>query len=195
GGQASKATFRSATAKFAAAGKTIPKKDLGQIAMAYGNVYVAQIALGAKPKQTIEAFLEAERHDGPSLIIAYSPCIAHGYDLSHNADQQKKAVETGVWPLYRFDPQRGAAGDPPLKLDSAPPKGRVADYMAAETRFRMVEKIDPERYRRFLRQAQEQAEQRYSVYRQLAGITLPHGDGAAAAKTAETTETTAPTAS
>jgi pyruvate-ferredoxin/flavodoxin oxidoreductase len=173
GGQQSKATPLGAAAKFAATGRELPKKDLGLEMMSYGHVYVARVAFGGKMNQTVEAFREAEAYPGPSLIIAYSPCIAHGYDLAHNVEQQKMAVTTGVWPLYRFDPRRAAAGKPPLQLDSGPPKGRVADYMAAETRFRMVEKIDPQRYRRFLRQAQEQVEQRYAVYQQLAGITIP----------------------
>ena len=173
GGQQSKATPLGAAAKFAATGKEGAKKDLGLEMMSYGHIYVAQVAFGAKMNQTVEALREAEAYPGPSLIIAYSPCIAHGYDLSLGASQQKKAVECGVWPLYRFDPRRGAAGEPPLHLDSGPPKGRVADYMGAEARFRMVEKQDPLRYRSFVQRAQEQAEKRYAIYQQLAGITIP----------------------
>ncbi len=173
GGQQSKATPLGAAAKFAAAGKEVPKKDLGLEAMSYGHVYVAQVAFGAKMNQTVQAFREAESYPGPSLIIAYSPCIAHGYDLSQNVNQQKAAVETGVWPLYRFDPRRVAEGKPPLHLDSPPPRGKVADFMRAETRFRMVEKLDPERFKRLLAAAQRQSERRYAVYRQLAGITIP----------------------
>ena len=173
GGQQSKATPLGAAAKFAATGKDRPKKDLGLEMMSYGHVYVARVAFGAKMNQTVEAFREAEAYPGPSLIIAYSPCIAHGYDLSHGGEQQKRAVECGVWPLYRFDPRRGAEGKPPLKLDSGPPKGSVAEYMSAETRFRIVERLDPLRYRRFLEEAQEQALKRYAVYQQLAGITIP----------------------
>jgi pyruvate-ferredoxin/flavodoxin oxidoreductase len=173
GGQQSKATPLGAAAKFAVAGRETPKKDLGLLAMSYGHVYVARIAFGAKMNQTVEALREAEAYPGPSLIIAYSHCIAHGYDLVHGAEQQKLAVETGVWPLYRFDPRRLAEGTAPLALDSGAPRGAVADYMRNETRFRMVEKQDPERFKRFLALAQRQAHERYAVYRQLAGITVP----------------------
>ena len=124
GGQASKATPLGAAAKFAAAGKAIGKKDLGLMAMSYGHVYVARVAFGAKDAQTVKAFLEAEAYDGPSLIIAYSHCIAHGYDMAHGAEQQKLAVDSGVWPLYRFDPRRIAKGEPPLQLDSVRPRPR-----------------------------------------------------------------------
>ncbi|RMH20056.1 MAG: pyruvate:ferredoxin (flavodoxin) oxidoreductase, partial [Acidobacteria bacterium] len=173
GGQASKATPLGAAAKFAAAGKERPKKDLGLEAMSYGDVYVARVAFGAKMNQTVQALREAEAYPGPSLVIAYCPCIAHGYDLADGARQQQQAVACGVWPLYRFDPRRAAAGKPPLVLDSPPPKAGVADYMRAETRFRMVEKLSPERFKGFLAAAQEQVEQRFALYRQLAGITIP----------------------
>src|SRR6185436_8882547 len=143
GGQQSKATPLGAAVKFAAAGKSVGKKDLGLLATMYGHVYVARVAFGAKMAQTAQAFLEAEAYDGPSLIIAYSPCIAHGYDMANNAVQQKLAVETGVWPLYRFDPRRLEKGEPPLKLDYGPPKPTVAEYMRNESRFRVVERADP----------------------------------------------------
>jgi pyruvate-ferredoxin/flavodoxin oxidoreductase len=139
----------------------------------YGHVYVARVAFGAKMAQTAQAFLEAESYPGPSLIIAYSHCIAHGYDMAHGAAQQKLAVDSGVWPLYRFDPRRLVKGEPPLKLDYGPPKGRVADYMRNESRFRMVERADPARYKYFLAESQAAAERRYAVYQQLAGITVP----------------------
>src|SRR5450432_1068172 len=155
GGQASKSTPMGAAAKFAAAGKATPKKDLGLMAMAYGNVYVAHVALGAKDVQTVKAFVEAESYDGPSLIIAYSHCIAHGYDMAFGAAQQKLAVDSGVWPLYRFDPRRTEAGEPPMHLDYGPPRARVADYMRNESRFRMIERSDPARFKQFLRQATE----------------------------------------
>jgi pyruvate-ferredoxin/flavodoxin oxidoreductase len=177
GGQQSKATPLGASAKFAAAGKTVGKKDLGLIASMYGHVYVARVAFGAKMAQTAQAFLEAEAYPGPSLIIAYSPCIAHGYDLAQGAAQQKLAVDSGVWPLYRFDPARVARGEPPLHLDYGAPKAKVADYMRNESRFRMVERADPARFKRFLVEAQEAAERRYSVYQQLAGIKVPVPDG------------------
>ncbi len=125
GGQASKATPIGASAKFAMAGKARAKKDLGMIAMAYGNVYVAHVAFGAKDAQTVKAFLEADAYDGPSLIIAFSHCIAHGYDLEKGLDQQKLAVDSGYWPLYRFDPRRTAQGENPLQLDSGAPKADV----------------------------------------------------------------------
>ena len=187
GGQASKATPLGAVAKFAAAGKTVQKKDLGLLANMYGHVYVARVALGAKMPQTVQALLEAEAYPGPSLIIAYSHCIAHGYDMAHGMDQQKRAVTSGVWPLYRFDPRRAAAGEPPLHLDYGPPKGRVSDYMRNEARFRVIERTNPERFKQFVRESQKAAEQRYAVYHQMAGITVPQvemqpdDDGAAPA--------------
>jgi pyruvate-ferredoxin/flavodoxin oxidoreductase len=173
GGQQSKATPLGAAAKFAIAGKEIPKKDLGLEAMSYGHVYVAQVAFGAKINQTVQAFREAEAYPGPSLIIAYSPCIAHGYDLSQNAVQQERLVESGLWPLYRFDPRRLAEGKPPLQLDSRPPKRPVRDFLTEETRFRMVERTDPQRYRRLMAASQQQAERNYAIYQQLAGISVP----------------------
>ena len=154
GGQQSKATPLGAAAKFAASGKMVGKKDLGLLANMYGHVYVARVAFGAKMAQTAQAFLEAESYDGPSLIIAYSPCIAHGYDLANGAAQQKLAVESGVWPLYRFDPRRLVKGEPPLKLDYGPPKPMVAEYMRNESRFRMIERADPARFKYFLEEAQ-----------------------------------------
>jgi len=173
GGQQSKATPLGASAKFAASGKAIGKKDLGLLANMYGHVYVARVAFGAKMAQTTQAFLEAESYDGPSLIIAYSHCIAHGYDMANGVSQQKLAVESGVWPLYRFDPRRLVKGEPPLKLDYGPPKPKVAEYMRNESRFRMIERADPARFNYFLKEAQAQSERRYSVYEQLAGITVP----------------------
>jgi pyruvate-ferredoxin/flavodoxin oxidoreductase len=173
GGQQSKATPLGAVAKFAEAGKETPKKDLGLLAMSYGNVYVARIAFGAKMSQTVQAFQEAEAYPGPSLIIAYSHCIAHGYDMAHGADQQKLAVDAGVWPLYRFDPRRVPCGEPPLHLDSGPPKADLLTYLRNENRFRMVEKQDPERFRRLARASREASRRRLSLYEQLAGIRVP----------------------
>jgi pyruvate-ferredoxin/flavodoxin oxidoreductase len=173
GGQASKATPIGATAKFAAAGKTTAKKDLGMIAMAYGSVYVARVASGAKDAQTVRAFLEAEAWNGPSLIIAYSHCIAHGYDLVHGPDQQRKAVDSGMWPLYRYDPRRVEKGEPPLQLDSGPPKLSPADYMREEARFRITEAQDPERYHRLVLEAKANAAQHYAVYEQMSKLVLP----------------------
>jgi len=183
GGQASKATPLGAAAKFASAGKAVGKKDLGLLANMYGHVYVAKVAFGAKMTQTAQAFLEAESYKGPSLIIGYSHCIAHGYDMANGVAQQKLAVDSGVWPLYRFDPRRTAKGEPPLHLDYGPPKARVADYMRNESRFRMVERADPARYKAFLAESQAAAERRYSIYSQLAGIKVPAFEAAAEAHT------------
>jgi len=173
GGQQSKATPLGAAAKFAAAGRPLGKKDLSLLATMYGHVYVARVAFGAKMAQTAQAFLEAEAYPGPSLIVAYSHCIAHGYDMAQGPAQQKRAVDSGVWPLYRFDPVRLANGEPPLHLDYGPPKAKVADYMGNESRFRMVERADPQRYRKFVEQSEEAARRRYIVYQQLAGISVP----------------------
>ena len=173
GGQQSKATPLGAAAKFAAAGKASAKKDLGLMAMGYRTVYVGRVAFGAKDAQTVKTFLEAESYQGPSLIIAYSHCIAHGYDMAQGLDQQRRAVESAVWPLYRFDPRRIAAGEPPLKLDSGPPKLKVKEYMQEEARFRITEHLDPERYKQLLRWAQKDTEQRYAVYEQLSKIVVP----------------------
>jgi pyruvate-ferredoxin/flavodoxin oxidoreductase len=173
GGQASKSTPLGAAAKFAAAGKDVHKKDLGLMAMSYGHVYVASVAFGAKDSQTVQAFLEAESYNGPSLIIAYSHCIAHGYDLRHGAEQQKRAVSSGIWPLYRYDPRRTERGEPPLVLDSVPGKVSVSEYMRNETRFAMVEKIDPQRFRRLAVAARDHSARRVALYEQLARITLP----------------------
>jgi pyruvate-ferredoxin/flavodoxin oxidoreductase len=143
------------------------------MAMAYGHVYVARVAFGAKDVQTLKAFQEAESYPGPSLIVAYSHCIAHGYDMAYGAEQQKLAVDSGVWPLYRFDPRRVALGQPPLALDSGEPKISAQQYMRNETRFRMVEKLDPVRYKKLLASAERQAKQRVAVYKQLSGLTVP----------------------
>jgi len=171
GGQQSKATPLGAAAKFAAAGKSTPKKDLGLLAMSYSHVYVASVAIGARDAQTVRAFVEADAHPGPSLIIAYSHCIAHGYDLAYGAQQQKLAVGSGVWPLYRFDPRRIDAGEPPLVLDARAGKAKVRQYMMGETRFRMVEKSDPERFEWLLSLAEREAERRVGVYEQLSHLT------------------------
>jgi pyruvate-ferredoxin/flavodoxin oxidoreductase len=175
GGQASKSTPLGAAAKFASSGKATRKKDLGLMAMSYGHVYVASIALGAKDSHTVQVLLEAESYNGPSLVIAYSHCIAHGYDLRYGLEQQKLAVASGIWPLYRYDPGRAARGEPPLILDAPAGKKGVEEYMRNETRFRMVEKIDPVRFRRLAEEAREAAAQRVALYEQLSHITLPRG--------------------
>jgi pyruvate-ferredoxin/flavodoxin oxidoreductase len=176
GGQASKSTPMGAAAKFAVAGKARPKKDLGMLAMSYGNVYVARVAFGAKDAQTLKAFQEADAYPGTSLIIAYSQCIAHGYDMAFGLEQQKLAVETGYWPLYRYDPRRPAAGESAFKLDSAPPKGDLAVYMRNETRFRMTETQDPDRYRNLVRLAKADIQDRFRLYEKLEKLPAPPVD-------------------
>jgi pyruvate-ferredoxin/flavodoxin oxidoreductase len=168
GGQASKATPRAAVAKFAAGGKANAKKDLGLIAMSYGNVYVASVAMGAKDEHTLKAFLEAEAYDGPSLIIAYSHCIAHGINMTTGMTDQKLAVESGEWLLYRYHPERAAAGENPLILDSRTPTKKVQDFMNMETRFKMLTKSNPEEANRLWQQAQLDAEARYRLYEYMA---------------------------
>lgn len=168
GGQASKSTPIGAVAKFAASGKPTGKKDLGLIAMNYGNVYVARVALGAKDTQTVNAIYEAMRHPGPSLIIAYSHCIAHGYNLASGFDQQKLAVDTGAWSLYRYDPARGETGENPLKLDSRKPKQPLYAYTDNEARFRMLKMKDPARAKELGKVAQDFVDQRFALYDRLA---------------------------
>ena len=173
GGQQSKATPMGAAAKFAASGKATPKKDLGLLAMTYGTAYVGRIAFGGKDTQTVRAFQEAESFSGPSLLIGYSPCIAHGYDLKFGLDQQKLAVESGYWPLYRFDPRRIEQGVPALQLDSISNRAELTQFMRNETRFRMVEHQDPERFRELAAAAQRQNAYRMAVYQQLATLVPP----------------------
>jgi pyruvate-ferredoxin/flavodoxin oxidoreductase len=169
GGQQSKATPTGAAAKFAVAGKSGGKKDLGLMAMAYGHVYVAQVAFGAKDAQTLKVFLDAEAYPGPSLIIAYSHCIAHGYDMAFGIDHQKLAADSGYWPLYHYDPRRAANGESPLVLDSPAPKIDVSKLMASEARFQLTAQQDPERYRNLVAQAQHQIQRRLALYQELAG--------------------------
>ncbi len=168
GGQASKSTPRGAVAKFAAGGKPGPKKDLGLIAMSYGTVYVASVAMGAKDEHTLKAFLEAEAYDGPSIIIAYSHCIAHGIDMTTGMSNQKAAVESGQWLLYRYHPDRAAAGQNPLQLDSRTPTRKLQDFMLMETRFKMLTKSKPEDAKRLWAEAQRDVEARYRLYEYLA---------------------------
>lgn len=160
GGQQSKATPMGASAKFATAGKALPKKDLGMIAMSYGNVYVAQVSAGANDMQLIKAMNEAEAFDGPSLIIAYCHCIAQGFNLNDGLDHQKAAVESGSWPLYRYNPDNIAEGKAPLMLDSKAPSRPLSEYMANETRFQIVNKMNPERYETLLNKAQENVKEK-----------------------------------
>jgi len=180
GGQASKSTPLGAAAKFATAGKAMPKKDLAMLAMSYGHPYVAKVALGAKDAQTVNAIKEAESYPGTSVIIAYSHCIAHGYDLGDGVAQQEKAVESGYWPLFRYDPRRVAAGESPLKLDSAAPKIDLANFVSHETRFRQVEAANPEGYRKLMEQAQKNIREKYAMYESLASAMKPNGANGAA---------------
>ena len=163
GGQQSKATPMGASAKFATAGKALPKKDLAMIAMSYGNVYVAQVSMGANDSQVIKAMNEAEAYDGPSIIIAYSHCIAQGFNLADGLMHQKEAVETGSWPLYRYNPENIKEGKAPLMLDSKAPSKPLADYMSSETRFQVVKKANPERYDMLLNKAQENVNEKRAL--------------------------------
>ena len=184
GGQTSKATPLGAVAKFSAGGKPTAKKDLALLAMDYGHVYVAHVAYGAKDTQTLHAFLEAEAHPGPSLIIAYSPCIAHGVDLSNNHRQQNLAVNSGHWPLFRFDPAKAEAGKNPLKLDSKKPSVPLADFMRSETRFEMLWRTHPEDAERFLAAAQREVDHRWHYYEQLAQLDFSEPTSVSAVKAA-----------
>jgi pyruvate-ferredoxin/flavodoxin oxidoreductase len=175
GGQASKATPRGAVAKFAAGGKRGSKKDLGMIAMAYGNVYVAQIAVGANNIQTIKAFAEAEAYPGPSIIIAYSQCIAHGIDMATGMTHQTEAVQSGYWPLFRFDPTK--ADHHPFRLDSRAPTIPFEEFANKEARFAMLKRTDPETAKWLFQLAQQDIDDRWAYYEQLAGIErmIPEG--------------------
>jgi len=170
GGQSSKSTPRGAVAKFAAGGKRTAKKDLALMAMTYGGAYVARIAMGASDVQTLTALREAEEFDGPALVIAYSHCIAHGYDLAHGMTQQKAAVQSGYWPLIRFDPRLRAQGKNPLTLDSRPPSLPLKQYAYAETRYAMLAQADPAAARELLRLAEEDVRQRWQTYQHLAAL-------------------------
>ncbi|NNL06167.1 MAG: 4Fe-4S dicluster domain-containing protein, partial [Gammaproteobacteria bacterium] len=170
GGQTSKATPRGAVAKFSAGGKPTPKKDLALLAMDYEHVYIAKVAYGAKDIQTLHAFNEAEAYPGPSLIIAYSPCIAHGIDLKNNHQHQQLAVDSGHWPLFRYNPQQAAAGKNPLHLDSKAPSIPYRDFIETEIRFSMLWRTHPEAAEKFLEQSQQEVLHRYHYYEQLASL-------------------------
>ena len=178
GGQASKATPLGASAKFAAAGRKVPRKDLAMMAIAYGNVYVAQVAMGANNEQAVIAFREAEAYDGPSLILAYSQCIAHGTDMRHGMKQAARAVASGHWPLLRFDPTMRSRGMNPFRLDSTRPRIPLEEYRDREVRFKVVEQTHPSEARHMLQQAQLALDERYKLYEDLAARDgsrfLPH---------------------
>jgi len=192
GGQASKATPRAAVAKFAAGGKPSPKKDLGLMAMSYGNVYVASVAMGAKDEHTLKAFLEAEAYDGPSIIIAYSHCIAHGINMTTGMSDQKTSVEAGQWLLYRYHPERALAGENPLLLDSRTPTRKVKEVLQQQTRFQMLTKSKPEEAKRLWQQAQHDADLRYRFYEYLAQRKFNGNGNAAEDKTKETQQKPTP---
>jgi pyruvate-ferredoxin/flavodoxin oxidoreductase len=174
GGQMSKSTPLGAVAKFAAAGKTVPKKDLALQAIAYGNVYVAQVAMGSDPQQTLQAFREAEAYDGPSLVIAYSHCIAHGIEMRQGLDQQYRAVASGHWPLLRYDPEVRANSKSPFLLDSHRPRIPITDYLYRELRYRALANADPEEAERLLGLAQEAIDQRWNTYEEMASRSPQH---------------------
>ena len=170
GGQMSKATPRGAVAKFAAAGKTMPKKDLGMISMTYGGIYVAKVALGANPNQVVKAFVEAEQYDGPSIIIAYSHCINHGINMSKGLDEQKKAVQSGYWPLYRFNPTLAADGKNPLQLDSQDPTFDFEQYAYGENRYKMLQKEMPETAAQLMELAKKDVTDKFCLLKKLANL-------------------------
>ena len=172
GGQMSKATPRAAVAKFAAGGKPACKKDLGLMAMSYGNVYVAAVAMGARDDQTLKAMIEAEQHDGPSIIIAYCHCIAHGIDMAKGMQNQKAAVDTGQWLLYRFNPDRARNGENPLQLDSRQPKKPVSEYLSMENRFKMLTLTNPQAAKHLFLEAQADVDARWVLYTHLAARQL-----------------------
>ncbi len=177
GGQSSKATPRGAVAKFAAGGKPSPKKDLGMMMMTYGNIYVASVAMGARDEHTLKAFIEAEAYDGPSIIIAYSHCIAHGINMTTAMSHQKEIVESGRWLLYRYNPALKEQGLNPLQLDSRSPKKKVADSLAQENRFKMLTKSNPEAAKVLQKQAQQDVDERWKAYEYLASRSWENGNG------------------
>jgi pyruvate-ferredoxin/flavodoxin oxidoreductase len=174
GGQMSKSTPRGAVAKFASAGKTGSKKDLAMMAMTYGSVYVAKVAMGANDTQTVKAFLEAEAFPGPSLIIAYSHCIAHGYDLVHGLDQQKLAVQSAYWPLFRYNPALAASAKNPFQLDSRPAAIPLEKYIYNEGRYNVLVHSKPETAAALLIEAQEDVRERWKLYEHWA--SMPYGE-------------------
>lgn len=190
GGQTSKSTPLGAVAKFSASGKATAKKDLALLAMDYSNVYVAHVAYAGKDTQTLSAFLEAEAHDGPSIIIAYAPCIAHGVDLSNNHRQQNLAVKSGHWPLFRFDPSKAKQGKNPMHLDSPEPSIPYRDFVMTETRFSMLWQSHPDAAESFLKQAQQDVKNRYHYYKQLSELEWNENTSVSAIKAQLKTDTT-----
>ncbi len=173
GGQASKATPMGAAAKFATAGKSMAKKDLAMLAMSYGHPYVARVAIGAKDAQTVNALKEADSYQGTSVIIAYSHCIAHGIDMAGALDQQSRAVDSGYWPLFRYDPRKIAKGESPLKLDSPAPKLALSEFTSRENRFNQVQQANPEQFKKYMEEAQRNVHERYALYEHLSRAMNP----------------------
>jgi len=173
GGQASKATPMAAAAKFAVAGKATHKKDLAMLAMTYGNAYVARVAMAAKDAQTVNAFKEAESYPGTSVIVAYSHCIAHGYDMADAVAQQERAVDSAYWSLFRYDPRKAMAGESPLKLDSGAPKLSLAEFLAKENRFNQVQQANPEVFKALVEESQRVVKERFALLEQLAKAMAP----------------------
>jgi pyruvate-ferredoxin/flavodoxin oxidoreductase len=178
GGQASKATPMGAAAKFAIAGKTTHKKDLAVLAMTYGHAYVARVAMAAKDAQTVNAFKEAESFPGTSVIVAYSHCIAHGYEMSDAVKQQERAVDSAYWSLFRYDPRRAAQGESPLKLDSGAPKLSLAEFLAHENRFKQVQQTNPDEFKRLVEESQRSVKERFALLEQLSKAMSPANLGA-----------------
>ncbi len=177
GGQASKSTPMAATAKFATAGKALGKKDLGMQAISYGNVYVASVAFGSKDQQSVRAILDAASYDGVSLIIAYSHCIAHGYDMAAGLDQQILAVKSGYWPLYRFDPRKFGTDEGPMTLDSGEPTASLEEYMKLESRFQTTKRQNPARFADMVKQSEVLLRRRYDMLKRMTGVGMPKLDG------------------
>ncbi|UCF57828.1 MAG: pyruvate:ferredoxin (flavodoxin) oxidoreductase, partial [Deltaproteobacteria bacterium] len=169
GGQSSKSTPMGAVAKFATAGKPTRKKDLGRMAMAYGYVYVASVAMGANKNQLMKALVEAEGYQGPSLIIAYAPCINHGLDMGKSQHEEKRAVDSGYWPLYRYDPRRKEEGEKPFLLDSKEPSGDFKEFLMGEVRYSSLTRTFPESAEKLFQRAEEDMKERYEIYKQMAG--------------------------
>jgi pyruvate-ferredoxin/flavodoxin oxidoreductase len=193
GGQLSKATPRAAVAKFATGGKSSVKKDLGLMAMSYGNIYVAEVAMGARDEQTLRSFLEAESFDGPSLIIAYSHCIAHGINMTKALDSQKAAVGSGQWLLYRHDPRRIAQGLNPLVIDSRPAAMKMEDFYLRENRFKMLTKTSPEHAKDLWGRSQVDTDSRWALYNYMASRPVANGAPPPAAPAAPTPPVATPT--
>jgi len=168
GGQASKSTPLGAVAKFAAGGKRVGKKDMALMAMSYGYVYVAKIALGADPNQAVKAFIEAEKYNGPSIILAYSHCINQGIDMTTGLNEHKKAVASGHWPLLRYNPELVAQGKNPLILDSKEPSIPFAEYISTENRYNVLKKINPDMYQKLLLESETLIKAKYNLYKKMA---------------------------